>query len=109
MSTYNPDCWKVIEIDTPNGEKLLKVFGTWRGGYTNGDSWRLNSGVSGIEVEGDLIHFYGHSGSTYTVHKDAEGTSGYSAAVLNSMIIEAKGKARILEDYVKNYLQSEQV
>ena len=106
MSTYNPDCWKVIEIETPSGEKLLKVFGTWRGGYTNGDSWRLNSGVSGIEVEGDLIHFYGHSGSTYTVHKDAEGTSGYTGGVLATMIAQAEGKAKILDDYVKNHLQT---
>jgi hypothetical protein len=106
MSEYNPDCWKVIEIELPDGEKLLKVFGTWRGGYTNGDSWRLNSGVSGIEVEGDLIHFYGHSGSTYTVHKDAEGTSGYTSGVLATMIAQAEGKAKILDDYVKNHLQT---
>ncbi len=107
MSTYNPDCWKVIEIDLDDGEKLLKVFGTWRGGYTSGDSWRLNSGVSGIEVEGDLIHFYGHSGSTYTVHKDAEGTSGYTGGVLADMLAKADGKARILEGYVKNYLKKD--
>ncbi len=106
MSEYTPDCWKVIEIETPSGEKLLKVFGTWRGGYTNGDSWRLNSGVSGVEVEGDLIHFYGHSGSTYTVHKDAEGTSGYTGGVLATMITQAEGKAKILDDYVKNHLQT---
>jgi hypothetical protein len=105
MSTYNPDCWKVIEIDLDNGEKLLKVFGTWRGGYTTGDSWRLNSGVEGVEVDGDLIHFYGCSGSTYTVHKDGEGTSGYTSGVLHSMIDKAEGKARVLEGYVKNYLQ----
>lgn len=106
MSEYTPDCWKVIEIETPSGEKLLKVFGTWRGGYTNGDSWRLNSGVSGVEVEGDLIHFYGYSGSTYTVHKDAEGTSGYTGGVLATMITQAEGKAKILDDYVKNHLQT---
>jgi hypothetical protein len=104
MSTYNPDCWKVIEIELPDGEKLLKVFGTWRGGYTTGDSWRLNSGVSGIEVDGDLIHFYGHSGSTYTVHKDSEGTSGYTGGVLATMIEQAAGKAKILDGYVKNHL-----
>lgn len=107
MSEYNPDCWKVVEIDTPNGEKLLKVFGTWRGGYTTGDSWRLNSGVSGVEVDGDLIHFYGYSGSTYTVHKDAEGTSGYTSGILHEMITKADGKARVLEGYVKNYLKKD--
>ena len=106
MSTYNPDCWKVIEIELPDGEKLLKVFGTWRGGYTTGDSWRLNSGVSGVELEGDLIHFYGHSGSTYTVHKDAEGTSGYTGGVLAGMIERSDGKAKVLENYVKNHLQN---
>ena len=109
MSTYNPDCWKVVEIDLPDGEKLLKVFGTWRGGYAHGDSWRMNSGVSGIEVEGDLIHFYGFSGSTYTVHKDAEGTSGYSGGVLATMIDKSEGKARILDKYVENYLNKKEM
>lgn len=107
MSTYNPDCWKVIEIELPDGEKLLKVFGTWRGGYTSGDSWRLNSGVSGVEVDGDLIHFYGYSGSTYTVHKDGEGTSGYTNGVLADMIANAEGKAKVLDGYVKNYLKKD--
>lgn len=104
MSEYNPDCWKIIEIDGEN-ETILKVFGTWRGGYANGDSWRLNSGVSGVEVEGDLIHFYGHSGSTYTVHKDAEGTSGYTGGILADMITRSEGKARVLDNYIKNYLK----
>lgn len=106
MSEYNPDCWKVVEIDMPDNSKMLKVFGTWRGNYVNGDSWRLNSGVSGVEREGDLIHFYGFSGSTYTVHKDAEGTSGYTGGVLASMIDNSNGKARVLDGYVKNYLQN---
>lgn len=107
MSTYKPDCWKVIEIETEDGEKLLKVFGTWRGGYTSGDSWRLNSGVSGVEVDGDLIHFYGYSGSTYTVHKDGEGTSGYTGGVLADMIANAECKAKVLDGYVKNYLKKD--
>jgi hypothetical protein len=103
--SYNPDRWKVVEINMPDGEKILKVFGTWYGSYASGAQWRLNSGISGVEVEGDIIHFYGFSGSTYTVHKDNEGTSGYTAGVLADMIERANGAARVLDDYVKNYLE----
>lgn len=64
-----PDNWAVIRID--NGtETLYKVLAGWSGGYTTGDSWRLNSGVSRMETDGDYYLFYGYSGSVYRCHKN---------------------------------------
>lgn len=44
----NPDRWLLIWIDDGAGPPFVKVFGTWAGGYTTGDSWRLNSGIDNV-------------------------------------------------------------
>ena len=85
MAQYNPDRWVVIKI----GDSLkfhLRVFAVWYGGYTTGDSWKLNSGITKIEEDGDSYLFYGESGSVYKCHKSGYGTSAYGHSVLSNMI-----------------------
>lgn len=36
-----PDKWVILKL--PND--YYKVFGTWAGGYLDGDRWKLNSGM----------------------------------------------------------------
>jgi hypothetical protein len=71
---------------------VYKVFGTWRGGYLYGDSWRLNSGITKVEKDGPILHFHGDSGSIYSVlnKEEAYGTSGYTGGVLGSMVHKSK-------------------
>ncbi len=100
MTDYTPDRWAVIKFDAPDGP-LHKVFGSWKGGYLDGDSWRMNSGVDSVTVEGDLIIFHGLSGSTYTVHKDAYGVAGLFNNNVIETIVEShkgKGKAEIMSE-----------
>ena len=66
MNNYYPDSWVVIKIKENN---LHKVLGGWSGGYTTGDSWRLNSGITRVQDAGKHWRFYGESGSCYEVHK----------------------------------------
>lgn len=81
---YNPDKWLVIKI---NGtDPHYRVFATWYGGYLNGDSWRMNSGITKVTEEGDYYLFEGSSGSVYRCHKESRGTSGYGSGVLNNII-----------------------
>lgn len=80
MQRQRPQRWLVLKID-----EIYKVFGVWYGGYTSSASWRLNSGVTAIEKEGDFIRFYGRSGSIYECHVEGYGTSGYGAGVLESL------------------------
>lgn len=91
MSNYNPDTWVIIEIVNPDDkvkttEKLYKLFGGWYGGYANGDSWRMNSGITKVVKDGEYIHFHGYSGSVYTCHMDSYGMSGYMSAVYMDMV-----------------------
>lgn len=69
MSQYNPDNWVVVKVkgDDPH----YRVLAGWSGGYLDGSSWRLNSGITKVEEDGDYLNFYGSSGSFYKCHKES--------------------------------------
>jgi hypothetical protein len=83
MTTYNPDKWVMLKF-TNKGKVIYKVLASWYGGYAKGDSWKLNSGCTGIEEDGQLYRFSGSSGSVYQVHKATYGMSGYTMGVFAS-------------------------
>lgn len=68
---YNPDFWCVIKINSHSPH--YRVFASYAGGYTQGTSWRMNSGITDVEEDGDYYLFYGSSGSVYKCHKRAYG------------------------------------
>lgn len=78
---YTPDKWLLIKINGNNPH--YRVFASWYGGYLNGDSWRMNSGVTSVTEDDEFYYFSGSSGSVYNCHKKARGISGYGSGVLN--------------------------
>lgn len=76
-----PDRWVVIKI-TNDTETIYKVLAGWSGGYLGSDSWRLNSGIVGVEYTDTSYIFYGHSGSKYECYKSREGLTGFTASIL---------------------------
>jgi len=84
-----PDKWLIIKI-TGEESPLYKVFATWVGGYLDGDSWKLNSGIDRVAEEEDYFLFYGYSGSCYKCHKKGYGTSSYGESVLNTIVSNAE-------------------
>jgi hypothetical protein len=89
MTDYNPDQWVVLKIVAYN-ETHYRVFGTWRGGYLYGDSWRMNSGVTAVEELEDHYVFVGSSGSRYKCYKETYGAAMYSAGIIQSFIQDAE-------------------
>jgi len=87
-NAYTPDYWTVVKITTPQNEVFYKVFATWCGSYTMNETWRMNSGITNVETEGDYIKFYGNSGSVYKlVNKESNyRTTMYAYSVLESMM-----------------------
>lgn len=69
---YTPERWMIVKIEHPK-ETVYKVLAGWRGGYLEGDSWRMNSGITKVEDDGEHYIFHGHSGSQYICHKECEG------------------------------------
>lgn len=99
MSEYNPDCWVIIKlsgIDVQDGP-LYKVLAGWYGGYTGGDSWKINSGITKITTVGDVYEVEGYSGSTYMCHKNVERMSGYTASILKDFVNQIGEKDVVIE------------
>ena len=103
FSTYcTPHRWLLVE----QGD-IHKVFASFDGGYLDGNSWRLNSGIKDVVIDGDYFLFHGFSGSVYKCHKEAYGTTGYGSMVLADLM--AKADIRPLkeyEQYMEDVLQS---
>jgi hypothetical protein len=81
MSEYKPDRWVVLKLKSKN-EHIYKVMGGWYGGYLGSDSWRINSGITKVELDGDDYVFYGYSGSTYVCNKNSYGATFIMLSVL---------------------------
>lgn len=66
---YTPDNWVIIKFkgDDPH----YRVLAGWSGGYTTGDSWRINSGITKVEETEDSYLFYGSTGSCYKCGKNS--------------------------------------
>lgn len=43
MSVYAPDSWTVVKLN--GNDPHYRVLASWAGGYLNGDSWKLSSGL----------------------------------------------------------------
>lgn len=75
-----------------------RVFGSWSGGYLDGDSWRMNSGIESVIEEDDHYLFIGSSGSTYACHKDMYGANVYGMGVAKSYEEKLKPDFVILDE-----------
>ena len=96
MSDYYPDRWVMLKI-TNKGNPVYKILAGWHGGYANGDSWKLNSGVVRIEENDHNYLFHGSSGSVYCCIKSAYSLSGYTASILNNFQESVKGTDTTIE------------
>ena len=81
-----PDKWAVVKIVSPQGT-VYKVIGSWYGGYLYGNSWRMNSGITRVELSNGRILFYGYSGSCYECYP-----TNYGMHLESSGIVEQLGK-----------------
>ena len=66
---YTPDNWVIIKMkgDDPH----YRVLAGWSGGYTQGSSWRMNSGITAVNETDDYYYFKGLSGSEYRCGKNS--------------------------------------
>lgn len=84
-----PDKWVVLKLNN-GGEILYKVFGSWAGGYLDGDRWKANSGIVSVDEDDGYYYFIGYSGSCYKCHKKGYGVmTSYSQSILDNLIDKA--------------------
>jgi len=98
---YNPDKWVIVNTM----KDVYKVLGGWSGGYLDGDSWRMSSGLKSVEVDPDDDNYYlmhNHSGSIYKCHKQGEGVTGLSGSILSQIQdVNDEVKTVSVEEYLE--------
>lgn len=94
---YRPDRWLVVKLTNSDNNSHYRVFACWSGGYLDGDSWKLNSGITKVTLVDDCYEFEGSSGSLYRCHVNAQGITGYGSGVLSSLIENSKDKGITIE------------
>ena len=100
MQTYEPDTWVILLFDSPDYGKFHKVFAGWYGGLSQGDSWKLSSGIKTFVNEGKFYSSLQESGSTYNLYKQAEKLSGYQHGLLNvwrEQLDEVQGSVLVVD------------
>ena len=99
---YYPNKWLLVKIT--GTDPHYRVLGSWYGGYVNGDSYRLNSGITSVEEEDDYYIFTGFSGSTYFCNKQNYGAHAYGMSVIKRLEENSGGKMEIIYECPKDLL-----
>jgi len=93
MTIYYPDLWVLVRIEAKN-KVHYRVLASWYGGFANGDSWKLSSGMEEDQqvTLDDLGCFLcpQSSGSIYVVNRGNFGMSGYTSGVAKNFIKQAE-------------------
>jgi hypothetical protein len=79
----------VVKITGNDLPPVYKVFACWAGGYLDGDSWKLNSGITKVKDTTDYFFFDGSSGSVYACRKGSYGATAYGYGILKNLIDRA--------------------
>ena len=96
--TDRPDRWVILEFTNPKTKEVFnKVFGSWAGGYLDGDYWKLNSGISSVIDSEDAYFFKGYSGSCYKCDKESYGVAAMHNKAILDNILKMEG-VKLLED-----------
>lgn len=83
MNIYTPDSWTVVKLN--GNDPHYRVLASWAGGYLNGDSWKLSSGITSVTKSGNVFEFRNSSGSLYNCHKDVFGMRTIAAGIYNQL------------------------
>jgi hypothetical protein len=96
MSVNTPHNWVVIKIT--GEDPHYRVLGGWSGGYLDGDSWRLNSGIVKVVESPEHYEFYGSSGSVYKCRKTGNRVGMNIASVIQNLKRAHGDKISVLEE-----------
>ena len=105
---YKPDNWVILKLTHPT-ETFYKVLAGWSGGYCDGDSWRMNSGITEVEEDGEYYNFIGASGSTYRGHKDSECLRMNTVHIYQKLIENHPDVVSMIDykDFIKEFTSKE--
>lgn len=104
MSTYTPDRWVLVKIQAVGHEPYYRVLAGWYGGFTQGDSWKLSSGVEKSIDHGKYYEMPQSSGSVYICHKGAHGMSMYTSSIFAKFQDDCEKTGMLFELVDENFI-----
>jgi hypothetical protein len=82
MNEYTPDVWVVVHLSgTKVSKAYYKILAGWHGGYLDGDSWKLSSGIEKVIDRETYWEIPQSSGSVYICYKEAERFNSTTASI----------------------------
>lgn len=85
MIHETPDRWCILTLTAEDGKVYTKLFAMYYGSYLHGESWRLNSGITGITKNEDGNYVIrGRSGSVYICSSKGYGITAYGRGVVDA-------------------------
>lgn len=97
---HTPEGWVVLKF-TNEDDMFFKIFGSWRGGYLDGDSWRLSSGSykpPTLSKCGKYWVWPQESGSCYHLPLNEEdGYTFYTGQILSNIIRQSEDNNVLIE------------
>lgn len=102
---YRPDGWIIVKVN----DDMYKVLGSWSGGYLDSDVWRINSGITKVEIlDSGEYAIHGNSGSVYYCHPEGYGRLNVTSANIAYKLWTEHGCEMLHIDKVKEmYAKSE--
>ena len=85
MTTYYPDNWIIIEA-SKGDDNVRKILSGWKGGYLDGDSWRLSSGITDIIDKDTHYEIHNESGSIYICNKQSQRMNMCTSGIYSQLI-----------------------
>jgi hypothetical protein len=94
-----PDNWVVLKLEHESGNITYKILAGWSGGYTQGSSWAMNSGI--VKITDHITHwdFHGTSGSTYSCGKKSYGLRMNNAYVWDRLKEMHGDKVHMMDEH----------
>lgn len=96
MTNYIPDNWVIIKVK--GDDQHYRVLAGWSGGYTTGNSWRMNSGIKHVDETANSFIIYGVSGSSYDCSKESYGLRMNTAFVWTSLQKKYGDKVELMDE-----------
>jgi len=97
---HRPHGWVILKF-TNEDDVFFKIFASWRGGYLDGDSWRLSSGSSHPPTLSECGNYWvweQKSGSCYHLSINGEGgMSFYTERILKEIISSPESYNWVIE------------
>lgn len=93
---YRPDSWVILKVSSKDKAPLYRVLAGWKGGYLDGDSWRINSGIKSYRDADTHWVFEGFSGSAYSCPKVREGFSFLTDAVFSNLVKQSQAAGDVV-------------